>query len=59
MAIIRQAIEKLKGEDGSLAHGKLCPPRRAEMKQSMEALIHHFGYIQRGSTFLLVRFMRL
>jgi len=43
VAIIRQAIEKLKGEDGPvLAHGKLCPPRRAEMKQSMEALIHHF-----------------
>ena len=42
VAIIRQAIEKLKGEDGPvLAHGKLCPPRRAEMKQSMEALIHH------------------
>ena len=49
VAIIRQAIEKLKGEDGPvLAHGKLCPPRRAEMKQSMEALIHHFKLYTEG-----------
>ena len=49
VAIIRQAIKKLKGEDGPvLAHGKLCPPRRAEMKQSMEALIHHFKLYTEG-----------
>jgi len=49
VAFIRQAIEKLKGEDGPvLAHGKLCPPRRAEMKQSMEALIHHFKLYTEG-----------
>ena len=49
VAIIRQAIEKLKGEDGPvLAHGKLCPPRRAEMKQSMESLIHHFKLYTEG-----------
>lgn len=49
VAIIRQAIDKLKGEDGPvLAHGKLCPPRRAEMKQSMEALIHHFKLYTEG-----------
>ena len=34
VAIIRQAIEKLNFEDGPvLAQGKLCPPRRVEMKQ--------------------------
>ena len=49
VVIIRQAIEKLKGEDGPvLSHGKLCPPRRAEMKQSMEALIHHFKLYTEG-----------
>ena len=49
VAIIRQAIEKLKCEDGPvLSHGKLCPPRRAEMKQSMEALIHHFKLYTEG-----------
>ena len=49
VAIIRQAIEKLNFEDGPvLAQGKLCPPRRIEMKQSMEALIHHFKLYTEG-----------
>ena len=49
VAIIRQAIEKLNIEDGPvLAQGKLCPPRRVEMKQSMEALIHHFKLYTEG-----------
>ena len=49
VAIIRQAIEKLNIEDGPvLAPGKLCPPRRVEMKQSMEALIHHFKLYTEG-----------
>ena len=49
VAIIRQAIEKLNFEDGPvLAQGKLCPPRRVEMKQSMEALIHHFKLYTEG-----------
>ena len=49
VAIIRQAIEKKNFEDGPvLAQGKLCPPRRVEMKQSMEALIHHFKLYTEG-----------
>jgi NADH-quinone oxidoreductase subunit D len=49
VAIIRQAIEKLKFETGPvLAEGKLCPPRRVEMKKSMEALIHHFKLYTEG-----------
>lgn len=49
VAIIRQAIEKLKFEIGPvLAEGKLCPPRRVEMKKSMEALIHHFKLYTEG-----------
>ena len=49
VAIIRQAVEKLNFEDGPvLAQGKLCPPRRVEMKQSMEALIHHFKLYTEG-----------
>ncbi len=31
-----------------LARGKLTPPKRAEMKTSMEALIHHFQTLYRG-----------
>ena len=47
--IIRQAIKKLKFETGPvLAEGKLCPPRRVEMKKSMEALIHHFKLYTEG-----------
>ena len=49
VAIIRQAVEKLNFEHGPvLAQGKLCPPRRVEMKQSMEALIHHFKLYTEG-----------
>ena len=50
VSIIRQAIVKLnecKGED-VLARGKLAPPKRAEMKSSMEALIHHFKLYTEG-----------
>jgi NADH-quinone oxidoreductase subunit D len=49
VSIIRQAIERLNVENGPvLAQGKLCPPRRGEMKKSMEALIHHFKLYTEG-----------
>ncbi len=48
--IMRQCIEKLdecKGEP--VTHrGKISPPPRAEMKTSMEALIHHFKLYTEG-----------
>ena len=48
-AIIRQAIAKLRVEPGEvLARGKLTPPKRGEMKASMEALIHHFKLYTEG-----------
>ncbi|WP_457648624.1 NADH-quinone oxidoreductase subunit D [Profundibacter sp.] len=47
--IIRQACEKLRNEPGDvLARGKLTPPKRGEMKTSMEALIHHFKLYTEG-----------
>ncbi len=47
--VIRQAIAKLRVEQGDvLARGKLTPPKRAEMKRSMEALIHHFKLYTEG-----------
>ncbi|WP_198402449.1 NADH-quinone oxidoreductase subunit D [Rhodobacter sp. CZR27] len=47
--IIRQCIEKLRVEKGDiLARGKITPPPRAEMKTSMEALIHHFKLYTEG-----------
>jgi NADH-quinone oxidoreductase subunit D len=48
--IIKQAIAKLeptRGED-VIARGKISPPKRAEMKTSMEALIHHFKLYTEG-----------
>ena len=47
--IIKQAVAKLRVEQGDvLARGKLTPPKRADMKRSMEALIHHFKLYTEG-----------
>ena len=49
--IILQAVEKLRAPDGQgdvLARGKIAPPKRGEMKTSMEALIHHFKLYTEG-----------
>ncbi len=51
VAIMRQALDKLEGPDGRgpiSVGGKITPPRRAQMKQSMEALIHHFKLYSEG-----------
>ncbi|SIN98290.1 NADH-quinone oxidoreductase subunit D [Vannielia litorea] len=50
-SIILQAIDKLRAPEGQgdvLARGKITPPPRAEMKRSMEALIHHFKLYTEG-----------
>ncbi|WP_323036508.1 NADH-quinone oxidoreductase subunit D [Pararhodobacter sp.] len=50
-SIIRQAIAKLRAPDGQgdvMARGKISPPKRGEMKTSMEALIHHFKLYTEG-----------
>ena len=49
--IILQAIAKLRAPDGQgdvLARGKLTPPKRGDMKTSMESLIHHFKLYTEG-----------
>jgi NADH-quinone oxidoreductase subunit D len=49
--IIHQAIEKLRAPGGQgdiLTRGKITPPKRGEMKTSMEALIHHFKLYTEG-----------
>ena len=49
VGIILQAVAKLRVEKGDiLARGKLSPPKRSEMKTSMEALIHHFKLYTEG-----------
>ncbi len=49
--IMRQAVEKLRAPEGQgdvLARGKIGPPRRTDMKTSMESLIHHFKLYTEG-----------
>ncbi len=48
--IIRDCIARLKSEPAGevLARGKLTPPKRADMKRDMEALIHHFKLYTEG-----------
>jgi len=49
--IMRQAIAKLRMPENQgdvLARGKLTPPKRGDMKTSMESLIHHFKLYTEG-----------
>ena len=51
LSIIHQAIAKLRAPEGQgdvMARGKLTPPKRSEMKRSMESLIHHFKLYTEG-----------
>ncbi|MFC0283495.1 NADH-quinone oxidoreductase subunit D [Camelimonas abortus] len=50
--IMRQCIDRLRAPDGQgpvlTTDHKIAPPRRGEMKRSMEALIHHFKLFTEG-----------
>jgi NADH-quinone oxidoreductase subunit D len=50
--IMQQCCRKLRAPDGqgpvTSRQGKVAPPPRAEMKRSMEALIHHFKLYTEG-----------
>jgi NADH-quinone oxidoreductase subunit D len=50
--IMKQCVAKLNAPDGkgpvASTDGKVVPPSRGEMKQSMEALIHHFKLYTEG-----------
>jgi NADH-quinone oxidoreductase subunit D len=50
--IMKQCVEKLRSPAGqgpvTVEDHKIVPPKRAEMKQSMEALIHHFKLYTEG-----------
>ncbi len=58
--IIRQCLEQMKPGRVKVDDYKIAPPPRAEMKRSMEALIHHFklyteGYhVPAGETYTVV-----
>ncbi|MCK6419121.1 MAG: NADH-quinone oxidoreductase subunit D [Alphaproteobacteria bacterium] len=46
--IMKQAIEKMPEGPVKVDDHKVAPPKRAEMKTSMEALIHHFKLYTEG-----------
>jgi NADH-quinone oxidoreductase subunit D len=50
--IMQQAIAKLRSPEGAgpvtIKDNKVVPPKRGEMKRSMEALIHHFKLYTEG-----------
>ena len=46
--IMKQAIENMPDGDIKSNDYKVCPPPRAEMKSSMEAMIHHFKLYTEG-----------
>jgi NADH-quinone oxidoreductase subunit D len=46
--IMKQCIEKMPGGPVNVSETKVVPPKRAEMKRSMEALIHHFKLYTEG-----------
>lgn len=48
LALITQCIKKMPKGPVSTNDFKVVPPRRREMKQSMEAVIHHFKYYSAG-----------
>ncbi len=50
--IMKQCVNRLLGDaktgPASALDGKVVPPKRGEMKRSMEALIHHFKLYTEG-----------
>lgn len=50
VGIMRQCCDKLREQGGpvSTVNQKIVPPKRGEMKRSMEALIHHFKLYTEG-----------
>jgi len=46
--IVQQCLAKMRPGPVKVADNKISPPSRAEMKRSMEALIHHFKLYTEG-----------
>ena len=56
ISIIKQCLSKMeKGPIKSL-DGKISPPSKKEIKQSMEALIHHFKLLLKATVSLKTKF---
>jgi NADH-quinone oxidoreductase subunit D len=48
LRMIEQCLAAMKPGPIKIADNKIVPPQRAEMKRSMEALIHHFKLYTEG-----------
>ncbi len=48
LKIIKQAVDTMPTGSSKVENNKIAPPERSEMKQSMEALIHHFKLYTEG-----------
>ena len=48
ISIIKQCLNKMPKGPIKIENNKVTPPKRAEMKHSMEALIHHFKLFTEG-----------
>jgi NADH-quinone oxidoreductase subunit D len=48
LKIMKQALENMPKGPAKVNDYKICPPPRAEMKTSMEAMIHHFKLYTEG-----------
>ena len=48
VSIIKQCLAKMEKGPIKTLDGKISPPPKAEIKQSMEALIHHFKLFTEG-----------
>ena len=48
LRVITQCLDEIPNGEVMIENHKISPPRRAEMKQSMEALIHHFKLFTEG-----------
>ena len=48
VSIIKQCLEKMEKGPIKTFDGKISPPSKKEIKQSMEALIHHFKLFTEG-----------
>ena len=48
LRLVGQCLQRLKPGPIKIADNKIAPPKRAEMKRSMESLIHHFKLYTEG-----------
>ena len=48
LSIINQCLNQMPEGDVKIDDVKITPPKRSEMKNSMEALIHHFKLFSQG-----------